>query len=325
MTRWAKDKGAALVTVLVMVSIMAALAIVATHAARASVQRASNQRQMDQARWYLMGAETYAAAQIARLARVEGRAPNDASEWEGRALTYPLDDGLMQATLRDGDNCFNLNSIVEGTEAGALVASARGQVHFARLLDLTGVRGDLSLAAALADWIDSDSETGAGGAEDDAYEGRWRTPNSLIGDVSELAHVRGFTAEAIAALRPYVCVRPTAEPNRLNVNTLRPERGALLSVLMGDALSANAARDLLRTRPPGGWESVEAFLAQPQLLGAEQGDLAQQLSVQTRYYVLAARVSRGDLTETSLALIESGQRARVVRRIFGAGASEHLM
>src|SRR5262245_41230301 len=71
------DSGAALVTVLVMLSIMAALAIVVVEAARFSILRTSNQQEMDQNRWYLMSAEAYAASKIENLRKAPDAARVD--------------------------------------------------------------------------------------------------------------------------------------------------------------------------------------------------------------------------------------------------------
>ena len=66
---FAKDQGAALVTVLTMLAILSVLAIVVADAANMSVRRTSNLVRMEQSRWYLLGAEAFARAQLYDLAR----------------------------------------------------------------------------------------------------------------------------------------------------------------------------------------------------------------------------------------------------------------
>lgn len=322
--RLAPDAGAALVTVLVMLSILSALTIVVVEASRQSLARTANQSAMDQAHWYLLGAESYALSQVAQLNNHAADAVIDEADWQDRDIPYPLDNGgLLVLRLRDGSNCFNLNSVVEQEEGGALIASARGQAQLRRLFDLVNIRSGVTLAAALADWIDSDGEASIYGAEDSAYAGDGvvqRPPNTLIADVSELRSVRGYTDEVFAALAPHVCVRPSPAPARLNVNTLTPAQAEMLATVFGADLSPSTAREVIRRRPRGGWDGVEAFLIDPRLSGLETpATLRQQIAVQSNFYVLSAQVRFGDAEEYSMALIETAG-PHVVRRLMGVGA-----
>ncbi len=319
--RMRSDQGAALVTVLVFLAVMSALAIVVVDAARFSIRRTANQTALTQARWYALGAESYAAQRISALRQVQETTRVDESDWQGRAFTYPLDRGAMTVTLWDGSNCFNLNSLVEVGEGGTYDASARGMVIFARLLDQVGVTAP-DLPMALADWIDVDAMT-RGGREDAVYgaeSGRYGTGGVLIADMAELSGVYGFSDEIVAKIAPFSCVRPISGWPALNVNTLVPDQAILLTALFGaDALSLSAARELVRTRPRGGWRDADEFWRAPQLSGVDASDaMRAQIALTSSYYVMSARVDLGDTVETDAALIRAEQGPRVIRRLFGA-------
>jgi general secretion pathway protein K len=323
------DAGAALVTVLVMLSIMAALAIVVVEAARFSVLRTSNQQEMDQNRWYLMSAEAYAASKIESLRKAPDAAPVDQDVWQDRDFAYPLDDGLMTIRLRDGSNCFNLNSLVERGADDTLVSSARGQAQFARLLDLLDVRADRSLAESLADWIDNDEQPSPSGAEDAAYmsaEAGYRTANTLLGDLGELRRVRGFDDEILRKIASFACVRPSEAPNQLNVNTLLPRQAPLLAMLLGPDLSLADAREVIRSRPRGGWKDVNEFFSHPRIATLEITEPTRALfATESRYFVVAVRVQRGETGENSMALIEAASGTRILRRVLGAVGAESML
>lgn len=325
--RFDKESGAALAAVLIMVAVMSALAIVVVQSARISLQRTANQAQMVQAQAYLLGAESVAVSRITQM--TSGDLRIDQSAWQGRDIVFPLDEGMLTIQLRDGSNCFNLNSMVEQQEDSSYITSARGLVQFARLLDLVDVRAPPGLGVMLADWVDSDTQPGPGGAEDASYTGEtnYRPPNSLLGDFSELRRVRGFNDEIMEGLAPFACVRPSAAPSEVNVNTIREEQAPVLSMLFGGDLPVSAARDVIRGRPHGGWESIDAFLAAPRLSGMVFPEgLREQLTTRTTYYVMRAEVARGGVTETTTALIAAdGARPRVVRRMLGAGAAEYVL
>jgi len=327
----ANDRGAALVTVLTMLAVMSTLAIVVVDAANMSVRRTGNMVRMEQTRWYLMGAEAFAVVQLAELRRRSETARIDQDEWQNRPFVFPLDDGVMEVSISDGGNCFNLNSLVVSDDGGGRFVNAAGMVQFSRLLDAVGVQtAQGGLAAALVDWIDSDSEPMAGGAEDSTYAGdagAYRTGNTLLADVSELARVRGFDANVLQLLAPHICVRPTSAANLINPNTLTPDQAPLLTMAIND-LSTAVAAQIIRDRPRGGWESVDDFLRHPSLNNLELNDAGRaQFSTTTRYFVLRAQVERDGAREYSAALIEVGSAGpgAVVRRVFGAGAAEYLL
>src|SRR5690606_31551423 len=133
----------------------------------------------------------------------------------------------------------------------------------------------------------------------------------------------GFTPQIVHALAPHACVRPTAAPSVLNVNTLTPEQAPVLAMTVGGGFTIQQAREAIRARPREGWDSTEPFFAQPRFAGYEFNDVAAaQFDVRSSYYVLAASVRRGGLVEDSLALIRADGEPYVVRRILGAGAWE---
>jgi general secretion pathway protein K len=112
------------------------------------------------------------------------------------------------------------------------------------------------VAAGTSDWIDTDSDQQAGGAEDARYTGQrpaYRTAGTLMADPSELRAVIGMTPRVYDQLRPWVCALPVAAASRLNINTLQPEQAPLLAMLATDTLTVEAARQMLLRRPVQGW------------------------------------------------------------------------
>jgi general secretion pathway protein K len=322
LARAGDDRAAALVTVLTMVSIMSALAVVVVDAASMSTRRTFNQTRMEQTQWYLMGAEAFAIGKLSELARMREDAAIDQNAWLGRSFTFPLDDGAMEVSLRDGANCFNLNNVAQDIDGIGPAANPNGIMQLARLLDLIGIRSDRAgLGAALADWIDADMRPVPGGIEDGAYAtgAPYRPANTLLADMSELRQVQGFNADIMARIEDYVCVRPTTAPNLLNPNTLTPDQAILLSTVMPD-LSVEEARQVIRDRPNGGWQDLDAFFMHPRIAGLEMNELRRaSFSMESAYVVMSARVTRegGRESVVSLISIQPGGSGHVVRRLFG--------
>lgn len=318
--RPADERGMALLAVLILVAVMSALAVSVLDDIRFGLRRTANAQAVDQARWHALGAETLAKDQIRRLAEADlGFIAGGG--WNGRVFRFPIEGGTLQARLRDGSNCFNLNSLVQG-QGDLLQARGLGARQFVVLMTALGLpeRQAELLAAAATDWIDADQMREAGGAEDEAYaRGRrpYRTSGALFAEVSELRAVRGFAGDAYRRLRPHVCALPTTDLSPIDVNTLSPDQAVLLTMLTDGALPLDAARRVIERRPPGGWRDLSSFWGAEGLAEVVPGDaVVNQVALRPRFFLLDTEVVYGDADVVSSALFEnvSGGRPRLAAR-----------
>lgn len=318
-----KESGAVLLTVLLMVAVMAAVAVAMMEEIRLSVKRTANAEISAQAQWYALGAETFAAKLVARAEKLG--AGEQVRARLGQPMVLPVDGGRMVATIRDATNCFNLNSLAQPAGADESQGRARAQEQFRNLLRALGLfDGDQDrLAGALTDWVDEDSRPESPGAEDQHYtrlDPPFRTANALLTGVGELRAVAGFELETYRLLRPFVCARPDMEQTVLNLNSLTPEDAPLLIMLAGKELSLDAARQAIAARPGGGFADAEAFWAQTVLAGRNPGEAAmRQTGVEARYYELQVTVvlDGREAGLTSLLAVGRGRQPAVVARRFG--------
>lgn len=320
----AGERGAALLTVLLIVAVISVLAASALEKLRLTTRLAGNGIAIDQARAYAMAGESLALTRIdAVLSRDAGRATL-AGGWSGRPVAVPVPGGTASARVVDGGNCFNLNGLVTADGTSGYTARPASIAQFARLMTLLGVAPQTAagIAAAAADWIDSDSLPQPQGAEDAAYArgpAGYRTANTLMADRSELRAVAGVTPEIYAKLMPLICALPRATPARINVNTLTPDQAVLLVMLLPDRLDVAHARAMLLARPPQGFASTVAFwngLAQQGITAGPEAE--EQTAITTQWFTLTVDVQLAgtDLTET--ALIDTTRLpARLVSRQWG--------
>ena len=138
------------------------------------------------------------------LARRDPGVTTLAGGWNGRSFLFPVDDGVIRATLSDATACFNLNSVVHG--AGELFTRHEtGIAQYQALLlalDFPPAQAR-ALADALADWIDSDHQREGLGHEDPGYvRGRdgYRTGATLLSEPSPCGRtnrrIRGWMGRA---------------------------------------------------------------------------------------------------------------------------------
>ncbi|MBJ2066877.1 type II secretion system minor pseudopilin GspK [Serratia odorifera] len=239
-----KQRGMALLIVLLMVATMAAVAVNTQEYWLRAVNRAESQQFRQQAKWTLLGAEEWV-----RLQLLEGL-PSDSvhlgQRWAQAGQRFQLDDVTVAYQLHDNHACFNLNAVrpvrAQPTEA-TTPAPARAplpQRLFQQLMLQQGMNETqaATLTASLAA----------------------ATP---LRDSSQLRALPGVDRPRWQRLQPLVCVQPHHRL-RINANTLSGAAGAeLLTALTQGHLSPRQAQARLAARPATGWPSVAALIGQP--------------------------------------------------------------
>lgn len=318
-----REKGAALLTVLLLVAVMAVITATALDRLRLSSRLAVNGAAMAQARGYSYAAEAIAAARLEDLIMANPAQLTARGNWLDSELPVPVDRGQATVKISDGQNCFNLNSLVSGAN-GQFAANRRSIAQFVDLMGLLAIApADAAIIAdSTADWIDSDSNALPSGAEDSHYAALaspYLAANRLLLDAGELRSVRGMTEQSYQRLRPWICALPVAEPVRLNANTLASDRALLLAALLEGKISVAQAKALLAMRPADGYGSAVRFWAQPQLAAAGiPADIQGQIGVTSNWFFIHSKVSAETIELDSRALIDArSPTARILWRRWG--------
>jgi general secretion pathway protein K len=305
------ETGAALLTVLIVVGVIGAIAAVTFDQLRLATMLATNNTSLEQARGFAMVAETLATARIDALLAASPARTTLAGGWQGRPTVVPLPAGAARLVVRDGGNCFNLNSLVVTSARNTLASRPVAIDQFVQLMTGLGIPAGQArrVAASAADWIDSDQVPNPGGAEDPTYVRRtpgYRTGDTFMAEASELRAVNGVTPAIYDRLQPWLCALPLAEMSPININTLTTEQAPLLAMLVPTAMSDTTARRILAQRPGGGWPSVTAFWNTPLLRDYEpEGDVLRQPQVRTTWFALDLAIDAGDAELRQSSLIDA--------------------
>jgi len=306
----ARERGAALLAVLLLVAVTGAIAAAAMEGLRLSRAVAANAAGLDQARADADGVEQLALLTLDdQIARSPGRTTLEGG-WNGAVRQLEMPGGAtVQLRVRDGGNCFNVNSVVEGEQQSALIRRPSGVAEFMGLMMVLGA-GETDarrIAEAAADWVDTDNVPGPGGAEDEAYADApepYRTANNFFAEPGELRALVGMTPDLYRRLSPYLCALPTSDLSPINLNTLTPDQAPLLAMLAPGQLSLEKARSLIAGRPTGGWGSqVEFWRLDTMRSLAIPLDIQLQPQLRTRWFALdlSVRVGESEYDETALA------------------------
>lgn len=295
MTRPGRERGAALLMVLMMVAIMLVLSVNLVEGVRYNSQRLLNQRYMDQAYWYALGGERIAAIALEDIAGEEVVALNQ--NWARRDIVFPVDGGSVAGLIEDQQGCFNVNRLhrQDNSEQGGERSGAQ------QLFELLLLNVDIDVQRAqvigqrLSDWIDVDfAPEGVYGAEDLSYSGGdypFLPPNQPVDSLSELGLFAEFEEGEWDKLSPFLCALPEIE-TPLNINTLLVDDAPLLAAAIGNVLAVEQLKRVINERPAGGWPSVEEFIAGLALADEEQiaAPLQAGLAVKSQYFLGLADV-----------------------------------
>jgi general secretion pathway protein K len=282
------QRGIALVTAMLIVAIAAAIAAQIAFAHQIWFRQMENVADRDATDWLRRGALHWAS-----LALLEDAAQNSidhlGENWAMALPTLPVEGGAIRVSIEDAQARFNLNSI-----AGNDPTSVANLGVLKNLLQL--LRLEPLLANAVADWIDPNSDARAGGAEDIDYlnlNPPYRAANRPMASVDELRLVRGFDAQTVRALLPYVTVLPLAT-NTINVNTASP---VVLAALTG--IDLQTAERIVKERVGKPFDSLAAFNSKLLPLPPPAG-----IDVKSAYFLVTLDTSIGRHERHSEALLQ---------------------
>ncbi len=285
-----RQLGVALITAVLIVAIVSTVAAYLGLGQQVRLRQAQNLFDRAQADAVSAAVYQWAAVMLDEDTKTEKVKRDDLTETWAQALPpLPVEGGTVQGRIADAQGRFNLNNLVRGSSPSAIDIGV-----FQRLLFTLGL--DPNLSEPLVDWIDPDSQTRPSGAEDAEYlalDPPYRAANRPLASIDELRLVRGFSAEAVKKLRPYVIALPAATP--ININTAP---APVLSAMFAN-LPLAAAEQLVAARNSSPWSSVNDLtaLARQALAGRVE------TAVQSSYFIVVAETRYGRLERRSEALI----------------------
>ena len=278
----ARERGVALITVILIVALAASMAAFMAWQQQIWVRQVENLRDQAQAQAVARSAIDWARAVLAEDAR-NNKVDHLGEKWATVLALLPVENGRVTGSVADQQGLFNLSNLVRNGKS-----SVADLAVFRRLLELLGLPADSANAAV--DWVDADSDTTyPGGAEDIDYlamDPSYRAANQIMIEVGNLYRVKGFSPEMVERLRPFVTALP--EPTPVNVNTAPAE---VLAALFQD-LSMADAKALVEARKSGYFQDQADFRAH--LPATKVGQIRDtDFSVNSRYFMATSSASFG--------------------------------
>ncbi|MCK7451473.1 type II secretion system minor pseudopilin GspK [Enterobacter chengduensis] len=292
-----KQKGVALLVVLILLVMMSALAAKISQQFCRNLQKTHYQVSQQQLRWAMQAQEKVVKERLQSDASGESNALSPDGGWH-QPLETQGDDYTVVSQVEDAQDCFNVNNLLaaekpaQGQAQPAVPEKPRNERIVEQILTQSGLSQTTAeeVYLQLVDYLDGDTTTTKDGAETDAWAGvvPARQPaNQMMRTISEIKLLPAFPATAYPKVSKLLCALPDSA-SKVDVNTLKPDRAALLAALFPGKMNEDDAVRLIESRPESGWENMEIFskaLEQtfPQLKD-ELPQAAELLSVNSRYF-----------------------------------------
>ena len=320
-----KQRGVALIVVLLIVAMVAIIATNITSRNQLSVRRTINLAQYDQAFWYAISAEEI-AKKVLKQDLEDSETVHMQQYWAQADVIFPAENGEIAGKISDMQSCFNVNALSQTTKK---VENGQPKmplpvIQFKGLLVALGMDDFAAerLSQTLKDYIDEDMTASPYGAEDAEYEARnvpYRAANTLMSHKSELRAVMGFTQDIYLKIAPYVCAVPGNTTQVLNVNTVPVEHAALIAGMLDNKISVGEAESIINQRPGDGYEKIDEFWENSSIASlAGDAQLKSSFGVTSSYFLLEA----GAKVDSAVFRLESvlngdGKKLNVLSRQFG--------
>ncbi|PKG40074.1 type II secretion system minor pseudopilin GspK [Psychromonas sp. Urea-02u-13] len=313
-----KQRGIALITVLMILAIMVTIASTMTGRLTLSLKRTEGLIFSQSVYWY-----GQAAGDFGRMVLNQDFADSDVvsldQNWALPEMVFPLENGSITGEFKDLRSCFNLNALGV-KDKGTIRATPVTQ--FQALLEGIGINDYAAemIAESARDWVDKDDQSNAAqGAEDSIYQARsvpHLAGNNLMVDVSELRAVQGVGQKVYDRIAPYLCAIPTVD-QKININTVKVEQAAVLYALFERDfnLALSDFTKVLEDRPVSGWNNVDDFLALSIFSESKpSAEIKAQLSVSSEYFQLNGKAEFEDrIIAVQLLFQMDEKKAKVIR------------
>lgn len=277
---WRWQRGIALLLAMLVMSLATMTAVSLSSDQQLFFRRTENLLYHEQAYQYLLGAEDWGKQVLARDFTAN-KTDSKKDDWATVLPPIPVEGGTVGGSVEDLQGRFNINNLADPKDTASLQA-------FRELLEINKIPPDLT--NAVLDWLDADQNVRfPDGAEDVDYmqgERAYRAANGLMGSVSELLYIKGFTYQMYEALAPALIALPsTGIP--VNVNTASP----LVLRMLIKGLSEQSAEKLVDDLTKDPVSDIKDFLSNNLLTGKPVATTG--IDVRSSYFMIHSYANIG--------------------------------
>ncbi len=317
-----RQQGIALLSALLMLTLLVLLANELTLSFRTQLTRTQSMQEQEQARWYAFSGESLAIKTLKQNFKDDPDITHLGQYWATANVVLPVEGGHIAGQLKDAQSCFNINALAkpaaEGSDSYQKTPESQAFSALLQYLDIPQWESD-RITQATRNWVSSeDLRQGESDTDYLAQPLPYLSGKTLMRDISEWRAVAGVSKAVAQQVMPYLCTLPMAEL-AINVNTIPVDQPEILAALYIDQLPVDQARSILETRPREGWDEVADFTSQPLLANFSSTGVGKRLTIVSHYFEMRATANYGEseVRLNSLLARSKDNQLTVIRRKFG--------
>ena len=260
-----RNKGVVLISILLIVLLLSAVAITFGNKYLVSLKRAQYIEFQSLSLNAFRNVEAMSLNKIDKFSRFNSSNLTKENPLLTDEIYFEVNGATIVGSIDDASNCFNINSLVRADKED-FQENQKSMNVFRELMYLREVDNNLAeeIIDQIIDWIDKNSNPRAYGLEDYYYSGPLHTPREFSGsrlliDIEELKSIPSVRLVDWSIFRDLFCAYPFATDLKLNINTLDKNNIFLLTSFFPN-IDLKDAEFIIENIPLNGFEDINAFI-----------------------------------------------------------------
>ncbi len=260
-----RNKGVVLISILLIVLLLSAIAITFGNKYLVSLKRAQFIEFQSLSLNAFRNVEAMSLNKIDKSLRFNSSNLTKETPLLTDEIYFELNGATIAGSIDDASNCFNINSLVRAGKDDYL-ENKKSMSAFLDLMYLKEVDNNIAaeIVDQIIDWIDKNSNPRAYGLEDYYYSGPLHNPREFSGsrlliDIEELKSIPSVRLVDWNIFDELFCAYPFASDLRLNINTLNKNNLYLLTAFF-PKIDLKDAEYIIENIPLDGFQNINTFL-----------------------------------------------------------------
>ena len=260
-----RNKGVVLISILLIVLLLSAVAITFGNKYLVSLKRAQYIEFQSLSLNAFRNVEAMSLNKIDKFSRFNSSNLTKENPLLTDEIYFEINGATIIGSIHDASNCFNINSLVRAGKED-YQENKKSMNVFRELMYLAEVDNNVAeeIIDQIIDWIDKNSNPRAYGLEDYYYSGPLHNPREFSGsrlliDVEELKSIPSIRLVDWNIFKDLFCAYPFATDLKLNINTLDKNNIFLLTSFF-PKIDLKDAEYIIENIPLNGFQDINAFL-----------------------------------------------------------------
>ena len=260
-----RNKGVVLISILLIVLLLSAVAITFGNKYLVSLKRAQYIEFQSLSLNAFRNVEAMSLNKIDKFSRFNSSNLTKENPLLTDEIYFEINGATIVGSIDDASNCFNINSLVKAGKDD-YQENKKSMNAFRELMYLAEVDNNVAeeIIDQIIDWVDKNTNPRAYGLEDYYYSGPLHNPREFSGgrlliDIEELKSIPSVRLVDWDIFKEFFCAYPFATDLKLNINTLDKNNILLLTAFF-PKIDIKDSEYIIENIPLNGFQDINAFL-----------------------------------------------------------------